>query len=203
MATTDLASLLAAIPIAEDGKLITRDYHNSLRAALLALAGQSVPATAPAQAKAGEIVLVPAFVNGANDKVGRWALQDGVASADERGASGILPFNLRDTETLAKITLTGHADAAELFKRGAAELAYVVQSVKDPSLQAATSLDDAEIKSGAGGDFAVAINAKSLDSGKVGDIFRSGKTALQYLKVTIPQGAGTVQIYSVVLTLAK
>lgn len=203
MATTDLASLLAAIPTAEDGRLITRDYHNSLRAALLALAAQPGTAPAPTLAKASEIVLVPAFIGGPNEKVGAWSLQDGVAFADERGASGILPFNLRDTEELSRITLTGRADAGELFKRGTAELAYVVQSARDPSAQAATSLEDAEIKSGGNGEFTVTISAKSIDSGKAGDIFRSGKSALQYLKVSIPKGVGTVQIYAVVLTLAK
>jgi hypothetical protein len=37
---TQLAAALAAIPIAEDGDLITSDYHNTLLAALLILAGQ-------------------------------------------------------------------------------------------------------------------------------------------------------------------
>jgi len=36
----NLQALLAAIPIAQDGQVITSEYHNSLRAALIALAGQ-------------------------------------------------------------------------------------------------------------------------------------------------------------------
>jgi len=36
----DLATLLAAIPLANDGNLITPDYHNSIRAAIAAIVAQ-------------------------------------------------------------------------------------------------------------------------------------------------------------------
>src|SRR3954465_11690416 len=36
----NLQALLAAIPIAQDGQVITAEYHNSLRSALIALASE-------------------------------------------------------------------------------------------------------------------------------------------------------------------
>lgn len=123
---TDLATLLQQIPLAEDGKLITRDYHNSLRAALLALAGQ---AAAPAKT-AQNLVLVPVFTPW-SERVPGWLPKQGVALAGKGGADGFLPIDLRDNEQIESVVVTGFvpSDGADMVKQVTLEL--VQQSIVD------------------------------------------------------------------------
>lgn len=98
---TDLATLLQQIPLAEDGKLITRDYHNSLRAALLALAANAN--TTPA---AKYISMAPTLIP-IDDKSPPWKISIGMAISDSKESRGCLPITLRDTEVISGATIYG------------------------------------------------------------------------------------------------
>ena len=106
---TDLATLLQQIPLAEDGRLITRDYHNSLRAALLALAA-SINSGAKA---ANQLVLLPRFLRSDGEKAG-WGQDGSKAVSSGRGASGILPLDLRDNEQIDSVLRTGRVGRSGL-----------------------------------------------------------------------------------------
>src|SRR5262245_38116019 len=91
-ALTDLQSLVNAIPIAEDGRVITSLYHNSLRAALLAIADKL-----GADPASGTVTLTFApsfFPSGGNESP--WSLSEGVATKPPGASStrGWFPLQL-------------------------------------------------------------------------------------------------------------
>lgn len=98
---TDLATLLQQIPLAEDGKLITRDYHNSLRAALLALAANANTTPAPKH-----ISMAPTLLP-LTDERPPWKISIGIAISDGKDSRGCLPITLRDTEVIIGATIYG------------------------------------------------------------------------------------------------
>jgi hypothetical protein len=67
-----LHAQLDAIPVAQDGHVIGSDYHNSLRRALVTLAG-----LLPQQVSSDRIAFAPAFVS--NPGAASWTTQNGVA----------------------------------------------------------------------------------------------------------------------------
>lgn len=200
---TDLATLLQQIPLAEDGKLITRDYHNSLRAALLALAGQTgTPANA-----ARQLALVPNFI-AFSEKASAWLPKQGTAFAGEGGADGILPIDLRDNETIASVTVTGRvpSDFDGILKQ--VQLALVQQSLLDPSANRRAVCDperaDVEFEN-TSGRFSVTFAAKFNDI-SVGRLPERGKEVKAapmstYLRAAVSQELPRMEIWGVVLTL--
>jgi hypothetical protein len=95
------------IPVATDGNVITSDYHNSLRTAVLVLANlfdsqQPRPSVT--------VTVVPAFaVHGAGPA---WVIDDGYAGPAAGGtaggsADGILPVQLPDGMSLDSMTVIG------------------------------------------------------------------------------------------------
>src|SRR5258706_15058325 len=68
-----LDALLAAIPIAQDDDVITRDYHNSLREAILELASRT--GGGPQQATLSFAPILTSV-----DRVNDWVVQLGYAS---------------------------------------------------------------------------------------------------------------------------
>ena len=119
---TDLRNLINAIPIAEDEHVITSLYHNSLRAALLAIASQI-----GADPVSGTVTLTftPSFFSMRNDPP--WLLSEGMATRPvdgNRTASGWFPLQLPEGVRLQSMTVIGR-------KTGAVE-SFQVQLLRQP-----------------------------------------------------------------------
>jgi hypothetical protein len=105
MATT-LSTLINAIPQAEAGKLITADYHNTLRDALAEAAATAERALLAVQSSATGarmLSLAPCFYGA--DKL--WDVDTGAANLGVVARDLALPLELRDNETIASIELAG------------------------------------------------------------------------------------------------
>lgn len=99
---SQLLALLAAIPIATDGRVITSEYHNSLRAAVLALAGQlGVGLITPTVVE----TIIPNFLQNGNSPT--WQINDGAAVKPEGTAVGWLPLAIPDGSRLQSLTVFG------------------------------------------------------------------------------------------------
>lgn len=203
---TDLATLLQQIPQAEDGKLITPDYHNSLRAALLALANQAATPATPAKG-ATQLVLVPNFIPWGN-KAPNWEMQQGVAVAGKDGADGILPINLRDNEEPAFVVVTGlvPSDGDDMIRQFKLEL--VQQSVLDDSAnrRAVFVPQTAEIDfENTSGRFSIKFAARfgDVSPGRLPERGRAAKTApvSNYLRIAVSSDLVRTAIWGVVLGL--
>lgn len=205
---TDLATLLQQIPLAEDGKLITRDYHNSLRAALLALAGQS---TTPGKA-AKSLTLVPVFTPWGGDKTPGWLPKQGVAIAGKGGADGFLPINLRDNEEIKSVIVTGFvpSDREDMVRQVTLEL--VQQSVVDAKANQRAvftpSRDKVDFENSSG-RFSVIFEAKFNDI-SLGDRLpdrdpqaKALKAEMMstYLRIAVSDDLARTEIWGVVLAL--
>lgn len=200
---TDLATLLQQIPLAEDGKLITRDYHNSLRAALLALAGQTgTPANA-----ARQVVLVPNFIATSNKDPG-WQFTRAVAVASEGGADGILPIDRRDTEIIRSVTVSGRvpSDFSGILKQ--VQLVLVQQSLADPGSlrRVVCDPDTAEVEfENTSGRFSITFAAdfSTIPAGKAADsgaVLKNPPFAT-YLRAAVGQELLRTEIWGVALQL--
>lgn len=110
--STDIATLINAIPTAEDGHVITQDYHNSLRHAVVALADL----LDPNRNASGNVVLSlpPGFL--ANAPGPNWSQTNGVASPVREGggaataaasANGWIPLHLPQGVRIRNMTVKG------------------------------------------------------------------------------------------------
>lgn len=102
--TGALAALLGDIPQANDGDVITADYHNSLRAALLALAafmGQGGFTGSETQTY-GPALITFDWVNGNS---GEWILETTMATAMNGWVAGWMPLDLPDGAQLQKLNV--------------------------------------------------------------------------------------------------
>ncbi len=105
-----LAAALAAIPIAEDDAVITRDYHNTLRAAILLIAHE-IGADLSNQPVA--LNLAPAFLPNAGGP--NWHLDGGIATrpldpvtgARLANANSWMPVQLPDGASIQGVTVFG------------------------------------------------------------------------------------------------
>jgi hypothetical protein len=106
-----LTALLGDIPIANDGDVITADYHNSLRSALLALAaflGQG--GLAGSQTQTFGPALIPFdWVNGNS---GDWILETTMAVASNGWVAGWMPLDLPDGVQLQKLNVIETREAS-------------------------------------------------------------------------------------------
>ncbi len=104
----NLQALISAIPTAEDGHVITREYHNTLRAALLLIADQLSGGPVGAD---GVLTLAPTFwaVVDAGVASPEWSLSIGIASKPQTGSSakGWFPLHLPDGAQIKTMTITG------------------------------------------------------------------------------------------------
>lgn len=129
MATT-LSTLINAIPQAEAGKLITADYHNTLRDALQALADQLQAHASQDHssiAGASKLVLPPCFIGGEN----LWDVERGATDLGDSEAVLCLPLQLRDNETPVAVELVGCVVA----KDQALMQALLEELAKEPALK--------------------------------------------------------------------
>ena len=102
--SANLQALLAAIPIAMDGQVITAEYHNSLRAAIITMANQlGVGLTSPTTT----FSFAPAFqpiAGAANWNVTSNFIAQGAVAGNP---DGWLPVQLPHGQTIQKMTVTG------------------------------------------------------------------------------------------------
>ena len=106
-ASANLQALLAAIPIAADGQVIAADFHNSLRAALITLAGEmGLGLTAPTTT----FTFMPAFLQ--SGSAPNWTSANFVATATGTNPDGWLPVQLPDGERVQTLTVTGKRSGA-------------------------------------------------------------------------------------------
>jgi hypothetical protein len=121
---TNLDTLIAAIPTAEDGHVISREYHNSLRAALVEMASR-LSATA---GQTGATTFAPTF--SPNVPQPPWVITVGVADkTNQTGADGWLSISLPDGARIQGMTVKGgRAGAAPVF-----QIQLIRQSLDDPT----------------------------------------------------------------------
>lgn len=104
MLPANIQALLDAIPTAEDGHVITSEYHNALRDAIRALAGGA--ATPGVQEIT--LTLAPAFLSGstASDDAPKWNLVPGSAH-NSLASSGWIAVELPDGATIKSLSVLG------------------------------------------------------------------------------------------------
>lgn len=118
---TELQILLNALPVAQEGHVITSAHINALRTAILNLAAKiGGAALSPTQL----VNFMPAFAPAEQSPT--WSLKDGVAKAGPNAnggsASGWLPLQLPDGLAIQAMTVLGHKTGTitsfnvELFK---------------------------------------------------------------------------------------
>jgi hypothetical protein len=104
---SDLQTLLDAIPTAEDSHVITADYHNSLRAALLLIATQLGGSSVSEEIT---LTFTPVFfsITDAGAKEPEWVLSAGIASRPpDNSASGWFPLELPEDARISVLTVIG------------------------------------------------------------------------------------------------
>ncbi|HUN41662.1 MAG TPA: hypothetical protein VMU81_15355 [Acetobacteraceae bacterium] len=99
---SDLQTLVNAIPDAQDGNIITSNYHNTVKAALQAMASQ-LEAAAPGS-QTVNLTVQPNFaaISGAT----AWTVALGVATS-AAGSNGFIPLNLPDGATINQMVAIG------------------------------------------------------------------------------------------------
>ena len=136
-----LQLLLAGIPIAADGDVITSEYHNSLRNAILAMAqlmGAGLGSTSTST------TLAPTFVRPFDTPLGWEVTQTGARQAGAT-AFGWMPIQLPHGERLQSMTVYGNKGAA------VTDLTITLARCKlDDASQAATPLITVSAKDGTG-----------------------------------------------------
>jgi len=100
--SVDVQTLLLAIPIASDGQVITAEYHNSLRAAIIGIANQMGVGLSDTGTT---FTFAPTFlaIGTAN-----WALETTAFTAQAGAAAdGWLPVQLPDGQSIQSLTVNG------------------------------------------------------------------------------------------------
>jgi hypothetical protein len=189
-----LASLLGDIPIADDGDVITADYHNSLRDALLALAaflGQG--AVAETQMVTVPPALIPYDVERGHN-TGSWLLQPTGAIAHAGLLAGWLAVDLPDGVQLQQFSVVNS-------RRGDLNLDATLSSVPLATpTSAPTVLAEVAVHGGNGTvrtDSAPIRPAGSTDPTLIASLGRIDNSTYRYFieaktKAEDPKGAGNV-----------
>jgi len=100
---TDLQTLVNAIPDAQDGNVITSNYHNAIKAALQAIAAQLKGAPG---AQTVRLTVHPNFLPIAGSTA--WTVTLGVAtSAAGNGSNGFISLDLPDGATIQQMVAIG------------------------------------------------------------------------------------------------
>jgi hypothetical protein len=96
----DIQTLINAIPDAQDGNVITSDYHNTIKTALAAIAGQLGAGTS---GQSNAVTLVPNFLPAPGNP---WNVNIGVAT-DAAGSNGWMPVYLPDGAAIQQMVAIG------------------------------------------------------------------------------------------------
>ena len=140
---TDLATLINAIHPAEDGGVITTEYHNSVRAAVRAIGDQLGTSR-----QANMLTLAPIFTP--NGTTPSWVLGLGVASRPGASAEGWIALQLPEGASIQSLTVSGRKSGAMASFR----LLLQIQGISDSVL---TSLIIVPLE-GADDPFNVTVN---------------------------------------------
>src|SRR5688572_33117009 len=110
---TNLETLIASIPTAEDGHVISREYHNSVREALVEISKLISAAPGPADAS---LTFAPNFlpIVDAGVRAPEWSLSVGIASKPGPAARGWFPVQLPDGGSIKSMTVTGQRSGTVL-----------------------------------------------------------------------------------------
>jgi hypothetical protein len=95
-----IQTLVNLIPDANDGNIISSDYHNTIKAALLAIAGQ----LGGSVSETGSITVQPAFLTVGGGTA--WSVSLGLATS-AAGSNGFVPVSLPDGAILQQMTVMG------------------------------------------------------------------------------------------------
>jgi hypothetical protein len=99
----DIQTLVNDIPNAQDGDIIGSDYHNTIKAALQAIAQQMGAGAGP---QTVSLTVQPSFLPMAG--LPAWNVSLGLATdPGPPAAGGFIPFNLPDGATIQKMVVTG------------------------------------------------------------------------------------------------
>lgn len=176
----DLRPLMASMPIANDGQVITAEYHNSLRAAILAIAERlGVGAVSPTNV----LTFAPMFLKRAVDP-GEWLLNDGLASKPvlatgaKVSAGGWFAVQLPQGSRIEGMIVTGRRvgtmeqfnvslvrqKIADTLQTGVPIISIALKDAPDPFEQTGVvDFSGATVGTGAGGT-AAAVSAAVLES---------------------------------------
>ena len=99
-----IPTLVNAIPDAQDGNVITSRYHNSIKAALLAIASQLGAATPPAAQTVSRTVQ-PNLLTVATSAA--WTVSLGVATSGVNGSNGYVSLDLPDGAVIQQLVVIG------------------------------------------------------------------------------------------------
>jgi hypothetical protein len=117
--SVDLQLLLNAIPIAQDGNVITSEYHNALRAAVLTIANQ----LGVSLSQTVTLSFAPSFLPSGVQP--QWVLNNGFASKPTGGtAHGWFPLQLPDGARIQSMTAIG--------RRSGTVASFQVQLLRQP-----------------------------------------------------------------------
>jgi len=131
---SNLQTLISNIPVAEDGHVIDRRYHNSLREALVAMAASQV-ASLPAVEKGLALTFAPSFL--AAEPQPPWAFALGFATKAAGGTcEGWIPVTLPNGARLQKLVIVGGRAEAPVAPN---TFTFVVQLLRQPLNDAATT----------------------------------------------------------------
>lgn len=109
---TDLQVMIAAIPIAQDGQVISAEYHNALRAALIAMANRLGLGTISDEIT---ITNAPHFTKVDGTGLNEWKAEAGIAkklSADTGIFRGWMELDLPDGARIKKMAVFAANDSA-------------------------------------------------------------------------------------------
>ena len=140
----NLQALLASIPIALDGQIITADHHNSLRAAVIGIANQIGVGL---QTATTAFTFAPTFIatGGANNPP-NWTISNFVASRPAAGnPDGWLPVQLPNGQRIQSMVVTGKRSgtAPSLFQVRLFRQLMTNTAADPPTLLISVSLETA------------------------------------------------------------
>jgi hypothetical protein len=194
---TNLDTLIAAIPTAEDGHVISRDFHNSLRAALVAIASQL--SAAPGQADAS-LTFAPNFlpITDAGVRAPEWVLSVGIASKPGAAAKGWFPVQLPDGGSIKSMMVTGQRSGTVL----SCQVRLVRQTIADAT---AAPMIIISLKNVAGQPFKATGEVSGASLPIIQDFQTVNNDKYQYFVVAELQGAATeavVDLYAIQVAFA-
>ena len=134
--TADMQAFLDAIPVAQDGDVITADYHNRAVAAIRALATLLGD---PSFARVIDVTVAPVFAANAVGSSPTWNQGLGFAQAPAGNCQGWMPIDLPQGTKIQRLTVTGTRNDSV----SAADVALMRLSIAD-SAQSPAQLADVD-----------------------------------------------------------
>lgn len=183
----DVQTLVDNIPTAQDGNLITANYHNSIKKALEAIVGelggtggpQTITATLPMN-------FLP--VQGQTP----WNLQVGFAEDSGSASDGWIPVSFPQGATIQQ--LTGSGLKTNAAPKGSINLLAIATNGTDPNVLASISLSDVAV----GNPFNITVPAV-LTASQNPALLTVDNSKWKYVieaKVNFSTAANSVSIYS-------